>query len=52
VLEKSERGKRIVEGVVPGAVRGLSGKIGELEGLAKVAEGMGGKIGPSGAGEL
>lgn len=40
MLEKGERGKRIVEGIVPMTAGGVFGEIGEAEGEAKVAEGL------------
>ena len=52
MIEKSQRSKRIIEGIVPGFARSMVGKGIEAEGFAKIAQGMGGEIRPSCASEL
>ena len=52
MLEKGERGKRIVKRIVPISVRRVLGKVSEAERGAEIAEGVGFFGGPSGAGEL
>lgn len=52
MLEKGERGKRIVEGIVPMTVGGVLGEISQAEGVAKIAERMRLFSGPGGAGKL
>jgi hypothetical protein len=52
VLEKSERSKRIIKSVVPSAIRGVDREVVETQRAAKVTEGVGGKPGPGGPGEL
>jgi len=52
VLEKCERGKRIIESIVPISIRGVFGKVGESEGKAEITQRMRLFIGPGGTGEL
>lgn len=52
VLEKGERGKCIVEGIVPAPIRGQGGELIESECGAEIAQGMGRLGRPSRAGQL
>lgn len=52
VLEKRERGKRIVEGIVPIPVGGMGGEFGQAQRGAEVAKGMRGLFRPGRAGQL
>ena len=52
VLEKGEGGKRIIQGIVPGAGGGVVGEAIESERSAEIAKGVGRLIRPGRAGEL
>jgi len=52
MVEKGERSKRIIEGIVPVSIGGVFGKGIETERSAKIAQGMRGKVRPGGTGQL